>query len=236
MTPWAITRAAADAAEQCEALQKAGVSAFALPCVERVLRPVAEWRPDGYGVVLLTSAAAVSAVRSTLSTFSGALAALSPHTSAALRASGLSPTLEAEGGAVALAQAVVAHVKQLGVPAPAFWYPTSDVGHRAEEQTAAVALLELLGPVTRQVVYETRAPEGLAEAVSRLPQRFHLFFASPSAVEHFLAARAPRAPERVACWGHSTFLAARAHFPMAVEVERHRPLAASLAEQEQHHV
>lgn len=236
MTPWAITRAADDATVQCEALWKAGLTAFALPCVERVLRPVHEWRPDGDGVVFLTSATAVSAVRQTLSGFPGALAALSPHTSAALRASGLVPTIEAEGGAVSLAHAVAAHVKQLALRAPVFWYPTSDAGARADEQAAAVALLEALGPVARQVVYETRAPRGLAEAVARLPQRFHLFFASPSAVEHFVAARAPVAPDRVACWGHSTLLAARAHFPTAVEVARHRPLAESLSEQEQHHV
>lgn len=236
VTPWVITRAADDAAAQCEVLREAGLPAFALPCVERVLRPVHAWRPEGYGVVFLTSAAAVSAVRATLSDFPGALAALAPHTAAALRASGLSPTIEAEGGAVHLAQTVAAHVKQLAVRAPVFWYPTSDAGARADEQTAAVALLEALGPVTRQVVYETRAPQGLAEAVGRLPQRFHLFFASPSAVEHFVAAKSPRAPERVACWGHSTFVAARAHFPDVVEVDRHRALAASLSEQEQHHV
>lgn len=236
VTPWVITRAADEAASQCEALREAGMAAVALPCVERVLRPVHAWRPDGYRVVLLTSAAAVHAVRSTLSGFPGVLAALAPHTSAVLRASGLSATIEASGGAVALAHAVAAHVKQLAVRAPVFWYPSSDAGQRAEEQTAAVALLEALGPVTRQVVYETRAPRGLAEAVGQLPERFQLFFASPSAVEHFFAVRPRSAPERVACWGHSTWLAARVHCPTAFEVDRARPLTESLSKQEQHHV
>jgi uroporphyrinogen-III synthase len=233
VTPWAITRAADDAAAQCETLRAAGVPAFPLPCVELTLRPVPEWKPTGTPVVLLTSKTALLAVRPALTGFPGLLAALSPQTSEAASASGLTVHVEAEGGAVSLARAVVAHLQHAHVSTPAFWYPTSDVGLQSDEQTEAVALLEALGPVTRPAVYETRAPSTLRTATP--PERFHAFFASPSAVEHFLSARLP-APQRVACWGHSTYVAARPHFPQAVEVSRHRPLAESLVEQEQPHV
>jgi len=233
VTPWAITRAADDAAVQCEALRASGVPAFPLPCVELTLRPVPEWKPTGTPVVLLTSKTALLAVRASLNDFPGLLAAVAPHTSEAARASGFTVHLEAEGGAVALARAVIAHLHQTRITTPAFWYPTSDAGLRSDEQAEAVALLEALGPVTRPAVYETRSPPALHTAT--VPERFHAFFASPSAVEHFLSARLP-APQRVACWGHSTYVVARTHFPQAVEVSRHRPLAESLVEQEQPHV
>lgn len=235
MLPWAITRAEPDARRVCDELRAAGVEAVALPCIERVPCPVPPWRPSAHRVVVLTSAATVDALGSALeATEPHEVAALSPATSAAVARRGVRVTVESPGGALALAEAVAERLERRGVVDPAFWYPTSDAGLERDEQLEAVARLELLGPVTRPVAYVTRAPPGLDAAVARLPVPFGAFFASPSAVAHFVGAGAPL-PARVVCWGESTLRAAQPHFPDAVLADRTRPLAQTLTSKELHH-
>lgn len=236
MLPWAITRSDADARRVVQELRGSGLEAFALPCIERVLRAVPPWRPEGHRVVLLTSAGAVEAVHQTLaSTEPNDLAAIAPTTSQALRELGFRPTVEGFAGVVQLAQAVEARLHRRGIIDPVFWYPSSDAGGSSAEQQEAVRRLELLGPVTRPVVYEMRAPATLEADVATLPSRYGVFFASPSAVSNFFSAR-PRTPARVVCWGESTWQAARAVFPAAELADRSRPLTEALTPQESPHV
>lgn len=234
--PWAITRAVADARRLVEQLRASGVDAFPLPCIERLLRPVPRWHPEGHRVVLLTSSGAVEAVTSVLSsTEPNDLAAIAPTTSQALRELGFRPTVEGFSGVVPLAQAVEAHLRRRAINDAVFWYPSSDAGAASAEQHEAVRRLELLGPVTRPIVYEMRAPPSLEAEVARLPARYGVFFASPSAVANFFAAHPPP-PERVVCWGESTLHAARDVFPQAEQADRARPLTEAFTSEESRHV
>lgn len=235
MLPWAITRADADARRVTEALRAAGVDAFALPCIERALLPVPRWRPEGHRVVVLTSPSAVDAVAAVLpSVRPDELAAIAPTTSRLLRERGGRPTVEGFGGVVALARAIEQRLAHRGVSDPVFWYPTSDAGAASAEQQEAVRRLSALGPVTRSIVYQTRAPPALESQLKALPARFGAFFASPSAVSNFFAAQ-PRSPERVVCCGESTLTAARAFFPAAELADRARPLTEALSALEPRH-
>ncbi len=234
--PWAITRADADARRVVEELRSSGVAAFPLPCIERVLRPVPRWRPEGHRVVLLTSTGAVEAVHGALPTTEpNDLAAIAPTTSQALRELGFSPTVEGFSGVVQLAQAVEERLHRRGIIDAVFWYPSSDAGVTSAEQQEAVRRLEVLGPVTRPVVYEMRAPTTLEADVSRLPPHYGVFFASPSAVSNFFAAH-PTPPARVVCWGESTLNTARSVFPDAEQADRSRPLTEAFTSQESRHV
>lgn len=234
--PWAITRADVDARRVVEQLRASGVDAFALPCIERVLRPVPRWRPEGHRVVLLTSSGAVEAVtRALLASDPNDLAAIAPTTSQALRELGFRPTVEGFSGVVQLAEAVEQRLHRRRIIDAVFWYPSSDVGARSAEQQEAVRRLELLGPVTRPIVYEMRAPATLEADIAALPPRYGVFFASPSAVSNFLVAH-PTPPERVVCWGESTLHAARAAFPHAEQADRSRPLTEVFTSQEPRHV
>ncbi len=237
MPPWAITREKDDALRVTGELRAAGLEAFALPCIERVARPVTRWLATGHRVAFVTSAGAVEAVSSALRTMPfDDLAAISPATSAALRAIGLEPTIECEHGAVELATETVQRVRERGVRSAAIWYPTSDASGQRREHHEALARLQALGTVSVVVAYETRAPSSLTAEVNALPESYGVVFTSPSTVEHFLAARPPRRPHRVVCWGASTLAVAVRHFPDAIELNRLQPLSESLAALETPHV
>jgi hypothetical protein len=86
------------------------------------------------------------------------------------------------------------------------FYPTSDAGVDQPEQAAAMRVLESVGPVQRQVVYEVRPPAGLAERLRALGPRGFVFY-SPSAVAHVAATGI--VPQAVVCVGVSTGRAAK---------------------------
>lgn len=234
MLPWVITRAEPDAGRVCEELRRAGLEAFALPCIERVPCEVPAWRPDGHRVVLLTSVPTVEIVGPRLwLSAPDELAVLAPASSAALSALGYRATIEASGGVLELVARIEGRLRQRAIGDPVFWWPTSDAGLSTDEQRVAVARLEALGPVTRTAVYETRRPERLDHRLAQLARPFGVVFASPSAVENFFATNAPE-PEAVVCWGHSTFTAARRFFERAIEHDRSHPLAVTLTQEPLH--
>lgn len=229
-----ITRAEPDAARVCDELRLAGIDARAIPCIERVPRDVPSWRPSGHRVVLFTSVATVEVVGPRLWVVAPhEVAALAPATATALGAMGCRVTIESTAGVGELVTRIEEQLHRRAIVDPAFWYPTSDAGLETDEQRAAVERLSRLGPVTRTVVYETRAPSALAQHLAQLSGPFGVVFASPSSVENFVAASAP-APARVVCWGHSTLTAARRFFSTAVEHDRSRPLAVTLSTEPSH--
>jgi uroporphyrinogen-III synthase len=235
--PWAITRASVDANRVAAELRSAGLDAFALPCIERHARPIEPWTATGFRVGFFTSVGAVDMVASALEKLPFELiAAITPATKEALVRQGRTVGVEAAGGALELAEATVHSLNTFNKGPIAFWYPTSDLGERRDEQEQAIRCLEQIGVVTRVVAYETRAPSSLHDAVKALPREYGVVFTSPSTVEHFVAARPPIAPLRVACWGASTLAAARPFFSAALELERGRPLSESLAALEPRHV
>lgn len=189
---WVITRAQPDADADAQALRDAGFDAIAVPCIERVPLPWPAWSPAARPrVVFVTSPFAAKQLIAAWP-IDADVAAMAPITSAKLRAAGVPVAIEAEGGAVALAHAVVR-----AKPA-AILYPTSDAGMRQEEQDDALALLEACAAVTRAAVYATQPPPGLV-----VPRGEAYVFMSPSAVENALAA-GDLHPQAVACIGHST--------------------------------
>src|SRR5262249_10115778 len=146
-----------------------------VPCIERHALPWPAWPPAP--LVFITSKAAAQRL---ISEWHGRppgtrVAAVAPATRAALGAAGGPVDVSAGGGAPALAAAVGGPLDTL--------YPTSDVGTEQPEQTSALAVLEALGRVYRHVVYEVRAPAGLAERLRALGPCGYVFF-SPSAVEN----------------------------------------------------
>ena len=237
MLPWAITRARADAVRVVRELCAAGLDAFPLPCIERRARPFGPWAPSAFKVGFFTSGGAVDAIAPVLTTISfDLIAAIAPATRDTLTALGRRVDVQGPGGALELARSTTSELRRRGVTTGAFWYPTSDVGQRRDEQEQAVRELEAYGEVTRVVAYETCAPETLAAEVRALPTVYGIVFTSPSTVEHFVAATPAAAPTRVACWGTSTLSAARPRFPGAFELDRARPLSESLAALEPSHV
>jgi uroporphyrinogen-III synthase len=235
-TPWAITRARDEAERVVTELRAQELSAFPLPCIERVALPVEPFTVAGHRVVLFTSVGAVEAAVGALAASQPIeVAALAPVTSAALGRQHIIPTIEASGGVVALAQAVCESLQQRRISQPRFWYPTSDVGLAGADQSEAVRLLEGLGPVTRTVAYQTRAPESLPADLLALPPVYGVFFASPSAVTNFYAAGPRLTPRRVVCWGASTLREASRYDATAVVAPRDRPLADTLKALENPH-
>jgi uroporphyrinogen-III synthase len=222
--PWVITRASDEASLLVDALRSAGSLAMALPCIERAAtiweKPVFSERT----LVFVTSAAAAQAVLPWLAHQPVRwLACLSPSSSGVLVDAGLKVDIESALGAVQLAATVIT---RLAAEAPLdIWYPTGQL--ESAEQREAVRALQTLGAVTRTVVYETRAPPGLRVALSALPDPFNLYFASPSAVSHFVQST-HRQPWLVACWGSSTYEAAVTHFTSVVAIARDKPLVESL--------
>lgn len=232
---WAITRARDESKALVEQLSARGLRAVALPCIERTLRSLASWRPSGHRVVLLTSVAAVEAVKPVLeASLPADLAALAPSTVAALRP--YRATIESSEGVVALAREILESLRSRGIEQASVWYPTSSAGLDAAEQNEAIALL---GNVHRVVAYDVVAPVGLADQLRALtPLDLGLFFSSPSAVRHFVDASMGLAlsVKEVACWGESTRREAQSHFAHAHSVSRTNPLHESLLALENHHV
>lgn len=219
---WIVTREAADAAREVEALRARGLVARAVPCIATRWVPWPSWAPaEGESVTLFTSRRAVRAWVEAGSPAMGLLAALAPRTAQALHSLGVAPRVLAEGGALALARAVVAEWRRVGTPRWQVRYPTSDVGEVQDEQRQALAMLEQLGPVERRAVYLTRAPDGLALQVDEATRGpYVLTLASPSAAKHFIEAQASRAPEQVVCIGASTVRAWDSSRPSAWPMAR----------------
>lgn len=237
---WAITRAARESNALVDQLTTQGLHALALPCIERSTRPVSAWRPPGQRVIVLTSVAAVEAVSHELVASAPAhLAALSPHTSAALAKLELTATIESSEGVVALAQAIARSLDGWNIRAASFWYPTSSAGHDAPEQAEAIAALTPYGPVTRVAAYDVAAPSGLIDQLRTLPREVGVLFSSPSAVKHFITAHEELgltpSVRLAACWGDSTRRAAQAHFSRTHLLPRARNLADALRELELSH-
>ncbi len=132
---------------------------------------------------------------------------MAPVTSLKLEAEGIPVDVRAEGGVVALAQALQRwHGQNHG--ALAVLYPTSDAGLRQAEQDEAIALMRSFAVVDRVPVYSTRAPAGLDAALAGLEPGLGYVFMSPSAVENALASFAAQGKGlwagAVACIGQST--------------------------------
>jgi uroporphyrinogen-III synthase len=190
---WVLTRTAEEGRALADEL-----GCELLPCIERVALPWPPWPKAA--VVFVTSKAVAQRLISEPRPQGLRIAAVAPATRAVLEAAGLGVDISATGGAVALAEAV-----QRAGPTDTF-YPTSDAGVEQPEQAAAVAVLESLGQVHRHVVYEVRAPKGLADQLRALGPRGFIFF-SPSAVAHVAAAGV--VPQGVVCVGASTVRAAK---------------------------
>lgn len=212
---WVITRAQPDADADAKALRDAGFDAIAVPCIERVPLPWPDW-PQAHEerVIFVTSPFAAMQLIAAWPQ-PARVAAMAPITTARLRASGVPVAVEAEGGAVALAEKLRALKVRLDV-----LYPTSDAGMRQEEQDEALTILQSFATVTRAAVYATKAPAGLT-----VPKGEAYVFMSPSAVEN--AGRDLR-PQRVACIGQSTVRRFQELNP-GVSPERHASFPAFLA-------
>ncbi|MFZ5443418.1 MAG: uroporphyrinogen-III synthase [Myxococcota bacterium] len=212
-TTWLITREAEDARAERELLEARGATVREVPCVETAWHAW-PW-PEAVGLTLFTSRRAVSAWERSGCAPLGEVAAVAPSTSGALEALGVEPVVTATGGAVALAEAVVARWRSLGAPPTPVRYPTSSAGLRAPEQGRVVELLSQLGPVDRRVVYDVQAPAALRPALEEATRAdWAATFSSPSAVEHFFAAQPlASAPRQVLCVGASTARAWNARRP-----------------------
>jgi len=211
---WLITREAVEAEADCALLAQRGVPARPAPCVAFEPLPWPAWTP-GPGVpltVLSSKHAAVCYLQQP--DRSGLVAAMAPTTANLLASQGVSSAVVAQGGAVALAQAVLAAWTLGGQPRWHLRWPTSDVGAGTLEQGEALALLRRVGPVQREAAYRTTVPSGLAGTLRPLLRAdWSATFSSPSAVEAFLANLPTdvRAPTRVLCLGRSTLRAWEAH-------------------------
>lgn len=183
---WVLTRPLEDSRALAEELRLEVV-----PCIERHDLP---WPPWPKSPLVFVTSVYVARRFTRLTAPPGTrVAALSPTTSAVLRR----PDITAEGGAVALANAV----KGWARPGTSILYPTSDQGLEQPEQEEAVRILEAVGTVHRHAVYQTRMPGGLGEDLRRYAGRDFVFF-SPSAVTNFLSAKGEA--RRVVCVGAST--------------------------------
>jgi uroporphyrinogen-III synthase len=176
------------------------------PCVERIELAWPEWPswPLASLVFITSKTAAERLAREWEKRPVGTtVAAVAPSTNAVLVSHGIRAVVTAEGGSVALAQAV----KAAGVKPVSILYPTSDAGERQPEQATAIALLQQLAPVHRRLIYSVRAPEGLDQRLAALGPSGFIFY-SPSAVEH--VAEASVVPLATLCIGASTLRAADA--------------------------
>ena len=131
---------------------------------------------------------------------------MAPETAARAASAGLPVTIRATGGAVRLAEAVVAAWEALGRPATAL-YPTSQAGHASAEQNAAVALLAPYLRVERAIVVELKRPEGLDARLRAVPAGARWVVASPSAARALFACAGLPPASRLLCYGASTFAA-----------------------------
>jgi uroporphyrinogen-III synthase len=205
---WLLTRELSDAKREQALLRTRGVDASVVPCIAFVERPWPRWRGEpGRSVTLLTSRRAAGRYVAQQESRTSMVAALAPSTTALLSEHGVQVDVAARGGVIVLAEAIAQAWRALGRPRWHFRYPTSDAGLEREEQAQAVAVLSELGPVERQVVYETRAADGLPESLSEvLLAQWAACFSSPSAVDAFLGAVPSGAapPAHAVCFGRST--------------------------------
>jgi uroporphyrinogen-III synthase len=180
--------------------------AILVPCLETKLLPW-PWSSSSDELTLFTSRRAVAAWSAAGRPALATVAALAPVTSKALEREGTTPTITSESGAVGLARAIERWWNEQGRPPLQLRYPTSDAGLRSQEQHEALQLLTSLGSVDRRVVYLVTAPAQLRQSLERAARGdWSISFASPSAIEHFFAARPliETPPSLVACRGAST--------------------------------
>ena len=206
---WVLTRAQPDADADAAALRARGLTALAVPCIERVALPWPQWRTATARQVILISspfaATQLALAWPTLPTPRPRVAAMAPITSLKLQEQGIPVDIHAEGGVVALAGALAVWSQQHPGPL-AVLYATSDAGLRQPEQDEALALMRSFANVDRVAVYSTRAPLGLDAALGALQPGLGYVFMSPSAVENASFARRGQslAAGAVACIGQST--------------------------------
>jgi uroporphyrinogen-III synthase len=208
---WVLTRAQPDADADVAALRAEGITAQAVPCIERVALKWPNWQPiTAHRVILVSSPfAGVQLVHAwpSLPLPRPKVAAMAPITSAKLQEQGIPIEIRAEGGVVALANALKTWSQQHPGPL-AILYATSDIGIRQLEQDEALALMRSFATVDRIPVYSTRAPLGLDATLGGLEPGLGYVFMSPSAVENALASFARRGQTlfagAVACIGQST--------------------------------
>lgn len=226
---WLLTREEADNQRLLLRCQAMGLSAFSVPCIERRGFNWPDWpiflahssshhaslSSQTPCLMMVTSAFVARGIASHHHRVAVAnrlyLAALAPESARALQLAALPVDIAAEGGVLALAQAIV-RMQTSWPPIGRIYYPTSDLGMASSEHAQALQHLTQMAPVDVASVYQTRAPEGLSESLqnfySRLPPPYGLFFASPSAVHFF--AQAHQASVSVAaavCLGRSTYQA-----------------------------
>lgn len=201
-TTWFITREKEDAEADCASLRLRGLDAIPMPCVTTTLLPWPWNDAEADTMTVFTSRRAVDSWLQT-NTHLSRVAATAPATSRLLDRSGIQVQLETEGGAIALAEAILAGRRPARIR-----YPTSNIGLEAVEQNVAVSMLAEI-PVDRQLAYEVHAPAELPRSTAALHRApYGLVFASPSAIRHFLrhALEAPPA-QHVVCFGQSTLRA-----------------------------
>lgn len=209
--PWLITRPLEEASRDVAALSGLGVGAEAWPVLERVALGWTAARPD---LVLLSSGSVVGAVAVAWGGWAPAprVAAMLPETAAKARGAGLPVDLGAAGGAVALAEAVLAGWEGLGRPQTALW-PTSRAGLDAPEQRRALALLEARMRVERVAVLDLARPAELDRRLAAAPAGARWVLASPTAARSLLQTHELPVPSMILCHGASTLEAARALLP-----------------------
>ena len=198
-TTWLITREIED--EEARAPNE-----ILVPCLETKLLSW-PWTPGSSALTLFTSRRAVAAWSAAGRPALGVVSALFPVTSKALENERLTPHITSEGGAVGLARAIERWWHEQGKPTLHIRYPTSDAGVSSDEQKEALGILTSLGSVDRRVVYLVTAPPQLRQSLERAAKGdWSISFASPSAIQHFFAARPiiETAPSLVACRGAST--------------------------------
>lgn len=187
------------------------MTALAVPCIERVALGWPRWRSTAQHQVILISSpfAGVQLAQAwpAIPSPKPKVAAMAPITSLKLIEQGIPVEIRAEGGVVALANAVLQWNQQHPGPLDVL-YATSDLGMRQVEQDEALALMRSFATVERIPVYSTRAPPGLDAALARLEPGLGYVFMSPSAVENALASFARQGQTlfagAVACIGQST--------------------------------
>src|SRR4051812_28227530 len=125
-----MTRAQPDADADVATLRAAGVKAIAVPCIERVALPWPAWNPEGPKVILVSSSfGALQLVQAwpTLSEPRPIVAAMAPATAGRLERANIPVQIHAEGGIIALAQALRDWHRTQGGPLSVL-YATSDAG------------------------------------------------------------------------------------------------------------
>jgi uroporphyrinogen-III synthase len=198
-TTWLITREIEDAGA-------CAPNEIFVPCLETRLLSW-PWSPGSSALTIFTSRRAVAAWSAAGRPELGVVSALVPVTSKALERDRVTPHITSEGGVVGLARAIEQWWREEGKPSLHIRYPTSDAGLSSDEQKEALGILTALGSVDRRVVYVVTAPPQLRQSLERAAKGdWSISFASPSAIQHFFAARPliETAPSLVACRGAST--------------------------------